>query len=139
MTSVVTLRSGTAEAPLLVLDEPLSLWGGVEIRTGEIVEQGHPQCGESVAGKILVLPHGRGSSSSSSVLAELLRSGLGPVGLVLDRPDSILVVGAIVAEALYGTPCPIVVGNIEGRSGEVWRMGEGSLEPSNIPESEWSS
>jgi predicted aconitase with swiveling domain len=58
---------------------------------------------------VLVMPGGRGSSSSSSVLAETLRRGTGPVALVLSAADPILTVGAIVAEALYGIRCPIVV------------------------------
>ena len=128
MTTVKTLRPGNATGPLLILDEPLSLWGGVDVHTGEIVEQSHPQVGENMAEKIVVLPHGRGSSSSSSVLAELLRVGLGPVGLVLDQPDSILVVGAIVAERLYGARCPIVVGRIDGHSGEIWPIADGSVQ-----------
>jgi len=34
------------------------------------------------------MPSGRGSSSSSSVLAETIRSGTGPVAIVLAEPDS---------------------------------------------------
>jgi predicted aconitase with swiveling domain len=67
-----------------------------------------------VTGTILVMPGGRGSSSSSSVLAEALRRGTGPAGIVLAAPDPILTVGAIVAELLYGLRCPIVVCDIDG-------------------------
>jgi len=100
---------GRAIAETLVLEEPLSLWGGVDTTSGRIVEKGHPQCGERLGGRILVLDHGRGSSSSSSVLAEMLRLGVGPVGIVLRENDSILAIGALVAQALYGTVCPVVV------------------------------
>jgi hypothetical protein len=60
------------------------------------------------------MPGGRGSSSSSSVLAECLRRGTGPAGLVLAIPDPILAVGALVARALYGLRCPVVVCSLEG-------------------------
>lgn len=135
MTAAIAPLSGSATGPLLILDEPLSLWGGVDVHTGKIVEKGHPQYGENVANTILVLPHGRGSSSSSSVLAELLRTGLGPAGLVLDQPDSILVVGAIVAESLYDARCPIVIARVEGRSGETWQIEDGAVGPANNSES----
>ena len=105
---------GKAEAPALVLSEPLSFWGGVAIETGEIVDQSHPDLGKSVAGCILVMPSGRGSSSSSSVLAEAIRRGTAPVGLILSRPDPILTVASIVAESLYGLRCPIVICPIDG-------------------------
>ncbi|MFB3051774.1 MAG: aconitase X swivel domain-containing protein, partial [Acidimicrobiia bacterium] len=66
---------------------PLSMWGGVDTESGRIVDATHPQSGESLAGKIVVLPSGRGSSSSSSVLAEMLRIGTGPAGMILEEPD----------------------------------------------------
>jgi predicted aconitase with swiveling domain len=103
------LVGGEATGKVLWLARPLSLWGGVDVTTGTITSRGHPQAGASVAGRIVVLPVVIGSSSSSSVLAELLRTGRGPAGLVLGRPDSILTVGSIVAQRMYGMGCPIVV------------------------------
>ena len=64
-----TLVAGTAEGRALVLDEPLSFWGGIDPANGDIIDGRHPQHGANVAGRILVMPSGRGSSSSSSVLA----------------------------------------------------------------------
>ena len=55
------------------------------------------------------MPSGRGSSSSSSVLAESIRLGTAPLAILLADPDEILVLGALVAEYLYGRTCPIVV------------------------------
>lgn len=60
------------------------------------------------------MPSGRGSSSSSSVLAEAIRRGTAPAGILLERPDPILAVGAIVAEFLYGISMPLVVCDING-------------------------
>lgn len=103
------LVPGRADGEVLVLDEPLSLWGGADPTTGTIVEPSHPQFGASLTGRVLVMPHGRGSSSASSVLAELLRLGLGPAAIVLREPDSILAIGSLVAGHLYGSVCPLVV------------------------------
>jgi uncharacterized protein len=100
---------GYAEASALVLSAPLSFWGGIEVETGRIIDRAHPERGISVTGRILVLPGGRGSSSSSSVLAESIRRGTGPVGIVLEVPDPILTVGAIVARSLYHIQVPLVV------------------------------
>jgi predicted aconitase with swiveling domain len=94
---------------VLALAEALSLWGGVDPATGSIVEPRHPDHGRSVAGHILAMPAARGSSSSSSILAELLRGGVGPLGIVLGEADEILVVGAVVALELYGASCPVVL------------------------------
>lgn len=105
---------GEAEAPALVLTVPLSLWGGIDSETGRIIDRSHPDAGKCVAGRVLVMPAGRGSSSSSAVLAEALRLGTGPVAIVLGAADPILTVGALVAETLYGVRCPIVVCAIDG-------------------------
>jgi predicted aconitase with swiveling domain len=103
------LVPGRAAGPVLALSEPLSLWAGVDPASGLIVEPRHADHGRSVAGHILVMPAVRGSSSSSSVLAELLRGGVGPLGIVLGEPDEILVVGAVVARELYGVDCPVLL------------------------------
>jgi uncharacterized protein len=105
---------GRADAAALVLTAPLSLWGGIDVETGNIIDRSHPQRGTSVTGRVLVLPGGRGSSSSSSVLAESIRRGTSPVGIVLEVPDPILTVGAIVARALYVVEVPLVVCAISG-------------------------
>ena len=89
-----TLVPGTAEGRALVLDEPLSFWGGVDPETGDITDVRHPQHGASVTGRILVMPSGRGSSSSSSVLAESIRAGTAPAAIVLGEADPILALGS---------------------------------------------
>ena len=109
MTETRTLVAGNASGPALVLDEPLSFWGGVDPATGDIVDVHHPQRDSNVAGRILVMPSGRGSSSSSSVLAESIRAGTAPAAIVLGEPDPILALGAIVARELYGRTIPVVV------------------------------
>ena len=93
--------AGTAEAPALVLQEPVSFWGGIDVDSGRIIDRAHPDAGATVTGVILVMPGARGSSSSSSVLAEMLRKGTAPSGIVLTVADPILPVGAVVAGMLY--------------------------------------
>ena len=101
--------SGRASGTVMRLDEALSFCGGVDEVSGEIIDRRHPQLGSSITGSVLTLPAGRGSSSSSSVLAETIRRGTGPAAIVLGRTDHILAVGALVAEELYRKNCPVVV------------------------------
>ena len=102
------LVEGEARGPALVLEEPLSFWGGLDPTTGEIVEASHPQRGEVVTGRILVMPSGRGSSSSATVLAESIRLGTGPAAIGLAEPDEIIAMGALDAAELYGIVVPVV-------------------------------
>jgi len=104
-----TLIPGEARGPALVLTEPLSFWGGLDPESGMIVDVHHPQRGAVVTGTVLVMPGGRGSSSSSSVLAEAIRAGTAPAAIVLAEPDPIIALGAIVARELYGASIPIAV------------------------------
>jgi predicted aconitase with swiveling domain len=103
------IAPGQARAAALVLDEPLSLWGGLDPASGQVIERRHPQYGAEVTGRVLVMPAARGSSSSASVFAEAVRAGTAPAAIVLGEPDLILALGAAVAEELYGTRVPILV------------------------------
>ena len=103
------LLPGMGSGVALVLTEPLSFWGGLDAATGTIIDRRHPQVGESIAGRMLVMPTGRGSSSSSSVLAEAIRAGTGPVAVLLREPDEIVLVGAMVVQLLDGLTMPVVV------------------------------
>ncbi len=103
------LAPGQAEGHALVLLEPLSFWGGIDPATGAIIDARHRQRGESVSGRVLVMPAVRGSSSSSSILAEAVRAGCAPAAILLGEPDLILAVGAAVAEELYGVSVPVVL------------------------------
>ncbi len=106
--------AGKATGSALVLRAPLSFYGGLDATTGEIISHTHPDRGQMVAGRILVLPGGKGSSSSSSVLAEAIRLGTAPAGIILGRPDAIMVIGCLVAKRLYGVAVPLMVAAIEG-------------------------
>lgn len=106
---MVTLVAGHAQGPVLYLDEPLSFWGGVDITSGTIIDSHHPQAGQSVTGKVLVLPHARGSSSTSSVIAEMIRARTAQAAVVLRSRDPVIVLGAVVARELYGWVLPVVV------------------------------
>lgn len=106
--SGVALHPGSSAGTTLRLDVPLSFWGGTD-EYGRIVDRHHPQYGGSVTGRVLVMSSGRGSSSSSNLLAELLRTGNGPAAIVMAESDAIVTLGAIVANELYSVSMPIVV------------------------------
>ncbi len=122
------LLDGEAIGPLQILTEPLSFWGGVDVESGQIIDPNHPQFGELVSGCILGLPHGRGSSSSATVLAEMIRIGSGPVGLILSEPDQILVAGGYVANVLYAKRFVVSVGDLPETSEGVFRLDADGLE-----------
>jgi predicted aconitase with swiveling domain len=55
-----------------------------------------------------LLPETRGSGGTPGGIAEAVRRGTGPLGIILITPDINLAVGAQVAAALYGRDCPVI-------------------------------
>lgn len=96
----VPLLAGAARGPLLKLSAPLSFWGGVDPKSGRIIQVRHPECGAVIKGTVLALPGTIGSSSSSAVLLELIRGGNAPAALLLHEPDAILLIGCLVAREM---------------------------------------
>jgi predicted aconitase with swiveling domain len=93
----------------LELTEPLSFWGGFDPQSGTITDPAHPQCGENVTGRILVLHRSRGSTNSPGALLESLRLGTGPSGFVLREPDTVVLVATQLAAVLYGIEVPVTI------------------------------
>ncbi len=86
---------------ILVCEEGLSFWGGVNAETGVIQDALHPQCGEALAGRIVMMPTSRGSCSGGGVLLSLAMIGRGPAALVFREDEEILTLGAIVAARMF--------------------------------------
>ena len=114
-TATATLRlagreliSGSAQGELLFSDVGLSFWGGVDAASGEVIDRHHPLRGESLAGRVLAIPRGRGSCTGSSVLLELILNGHAPAALVFAEADEILTLGVMVAEALFERSLPVL-------------------------------
>lgn len=94
------LVEGGGRGPVLITSEPISFYGGVDPETGRVVERGHELYGRSVAGTILIFPHGKGSTVGSYVLLRLAKRGRAPSGIVNSESEPIIVVGC----ALGGIP-----------------------------------
>jgi predicted aconitase with swiveling domain len=101
--------AGSAEGTAIVSKQPISFWGGVNPRTGEITDRRHERSGATVTGKVFVFPQGKGSSTASAILMESIRAGTAPAAIINLKVDPILALGAIVADELYHKTIPIVV------------------------------
>lgn len=131
------LVEGTAEGRILRSDMPISFWGGVDAFTGVVIDRNHPLFGESIAGRILAIPGGRGSCTGSSVLMELLLNGHGPAALIFSQPEEILTLGVIVAEEMFGTSIPVLQLHADAfaqlRPGDAAAIAEGVLHLARAP------
>ncbi len=105
MNGEVLLAGPPASATALALTAPISFWGGVDPKTGLIIDERHPENGQSVSNRVLLVPETIGSSSAAAILLELVHGKRAPAAIVLHQPDAILLLGLIVAREMgYTTP-----------------------------------
>jgi len=96
-----SISPGKAEGEALVSPDPIGFYGNVDIKTGKVIEKGHPLEGKKVTGKILVFPCGKGSTVGSYVIYGLKKNGVGPAAIINEETETIVATGAILA----GIPC----------------------------------
>ena len=99
---------GIAKGVVLVTSKPISFWGGVDPASGLINDPRHDLFGQSVAGKVMVFPFGKGSSTGSLIMLELARVDKAPAAIVNVRTEPILATGPIVSHHFYGRQIPII-------------------------------
>ncbi len=112
------IYQGTAQGEALVTSMGISFFGGVDPDTGVVVEQGHQLEGQSISGKVLVFPTGKGSTVGSYTLYRLKRNGAAPIAVVNAQCETITAVGCIIAEI----PCVDHIPIEELKTGAVLRI-----------------
>ena len=95
------ISPGKAKAEAIVSTEPIGFYGGIDAKTGIVIEKGHQLEGECVTGKVLVFPCGKGSTVGSYVIYGLQKNGVGPAAIVNAETETIVATGVILA----GIPC----------------------------------
>jgi len=90
-----SISKGHASGEILKTDRPISFLGGVDPKTGVIIDKTHPLCGKCVAGKILIFPFGKGSTVGSYVLYSLARNNVAPAAIINTECETIIATGAI--------------------------------------------
>jgi len=121
-----TISPGKARGEALVSKSPIGFYGGVDARTGVVIEKGHELEGECVRGKVLVFPRGKGSTVGSYVIYGLKKNGVAPAAIVNEETETIVATGAILA----GIPCVdgIDIGRIKTGDVVAVNADEGTVE-----------
>src|SRR5512139_596183 len=99
---------GKAHGMALVSREPLSFWGGYDWKTGEIIDRRHELSGTNASGKVLAIPFTRGSSTTTAVLLEAIRTGTAPAAILTTDVDFFFALASVVADELYSSPLPLI-------------------------------
>ncbi len=96
-----SISPGKAEGEAIVSKTPLGFYGGIDAKTGIVIEKGHELEGQNVKGKILVFPNGKGSTVGSYVIYGLKKNGVAPKAIINRETETIVATGVILA----GIPC----------------------------------
>ena len=99
---------GIGEGKVLKTSQSISFWGGVDPATGLVNDPRHELFNQSVAGRVLVFPFGKGSSTGSLIILELARINKAPAAIVNVRTEPILATGPIVCKHFYGKEIPVI-------------------------------
>lgn len=103
-----SIIAGTAEGPVLASAEGLSFWGGVDPLSGLVIDAYHPLHGQSLAGKVLVMPTTRGSCSGSGVMLDMALNGTAPAAFVFRESEDVVTLGAMIAAKMFDQSVPVV-------------------------------
>jgi predicted aconitase with swiveling domain len=117
-----SIYPGTAQGEALVTTQAISFFGGVDPETGVVVERGHELEGQSISGKVLVFPTGKGSTVGSYTLYRLKCNGRAPLAILNAECETITAVGCIIAEIICVDQLPIydiLTGSLVSIDGDV--------------------
>lgn len=95
------ISPGKAEGEAIVSKEPIGFYGGIDAKTGIVIEKDHELEGKCVKDKILIFPCGKGSTVGSYVIYGLKINKVAPKAIVNEETETIVATGVILA----GIPC----------------------------------
>ena len=106
---------GRAKGPAMITDKAVNFTAAftkaehiLPFMKSEVRDRHHPWFKQKVKGKVLVLPTAIGSTHTGLVLLDLVRLQQGPVAIIMDHADSLLVSGIILSEVWYDRAIPVV-------------------------------
>jgi predicted aconitase with swiveling domain len=90
---------GVAEGEALVTQDTISGWGGIEPKTGTVIERRHDLRGQSFKGKVLVFPGAKGSSGWSHYFHMARANNAAPCAMIFNAMNTKVALGAVVTRA----------------------------------------
>jgi uncharacterized protein len=102
------VHSGFFKGEAIVSHGGFGFYRAIDPVTGIVRDKRNELFGQNIAGKVLVFPEGRGSTSGAMMIAELARRGTHFKAMVNRKTESILAAGIIMAEKFFGEVIPAI-------------------------------
>ena len=93
-----SIARGIGKGKVLLSSEAISFFGGIDPKTGIVLEKGNPLFGKCIAGTVLAFPRGKGSTVGSFVMLQLKKNGVAPAAIINEEAEPIIAVGAIISK-----------------------------------------
>lgn len=92
------LVGGSATGMIMVSKSPINFLGMIQKETGVVQDVMHELHGRSLAGTMLVFPHGMGSSVGAYTIYSIKSHNVAPAAMICSRADLTVVTGCAVAD-----------------------------------------
>ncbi|MFX0025571.1 MAG: DUF126 domain-containing protein [Candidatus Hermodarchaeota archaeon] len=92
------IYKGIASGKVIITTDAISFYGGIDPDSGVVVEVGHELEGQSISGRILVFPTGKGSTVGSYTMYQMKKNNTAPLAIINEKIDTIVAVGCIISE-----------------------------------------
>lgn len=99
---------GNVRAELLWSDKPISFWGTVDPKSGQIRDNRHPNYKENMAGKVFAFPTPKGSSGTGLIIMEQVRNHCAPAAMINIHSDPVVLTGPLIVKNFYNVTIPTV-------------------------------
>ncbi len=97
---------GAVKGEALVSRMSFGFFGGVNPKTGVVIDEWHDLYGENIKDKILIYPEGRGSTVGAAII--LARCGCAPKAILFNDSEIITATGGILSEKFYSREIPMM-------------------------------
>ena len=102
------VEGASVEGEALVSNMAFGFFGGVNPRTGVIIDRWHDLFEQNIKDKILIYPEGRGSTVGAAVILELVRTGNAPKAILFNDIEIITATGGVLAKKFYDIELPML-------------------------------
>lgn len=92
------ISKGKDSGNALVTKDPISFLGGVDPKTGIVIDKKHELYNECITDKILVIPSGKGSTVGSYVIYQMANNNTAPRAIICQKAEPIIAIGAIISK-----------------------------------------
>lgn len=92
------ISKGKDSGNAIVTKDPISFLGGVDPKTGIVIDKKHELYNECITDKILIIPSGKGSTVGSYVIYQMAKNNTAPKAIICQKAEPIIAIGAIISK-----------------------------------------